>query len=174
MTKGKPFSLQARKLPPGVVWAPFKSWWLYQYVLPVLTCLKGVFSRLSQVIVLGDMLSCTVSQPRSREQVAPNCCLPLVLNCWTLEFHGGLYRHCSEPVKSGGKCVAVGDCGGVFTSAAPRPGEGTQHFLVLVLGICRSLLHEMGITLNLEGTAAFTFWISFAWLLCGEPKDFLD
>lgn len=62
-------------------WAPFKSWWLYQYVLPVLTRLKGVFSRLSQVIVLGDMLSYTVSQPRSWEHVAPNCCLPLGLNC---------------------------------------------------------------------------------------------
>lgn len=28
--------------------------------------------------------------------------------------------------------MAVGDCRGVFTSAAPSPGEGTLHFLVLV------------------------------------------
>lgn len=79
-TQGKLFSLQARKLPAGDVRAPFKSWCLYQYVLPVLTCLKGAFSRLSRAILLGDMLSYTISQPSSWECVASNCHLPLVLN----------------------------------------------------------------------------------------------
>lgn len=50
--------LQAREIPPAVIWAPFKRWWLCQSC-PNLS--QGVFSRFSQVIVLGDLLSCSVS-----------------------------------------------------------------------------------------------------------------
>lgn len=49
--------LRARELPPGVIWASFKSWWPYQFCLNLS---ESMFGRLSQVIVLGDMLSCTV------------------------------------------------------------------------------------------------------------------
>lgn len=34
--------------------------------------------------------------------------------------------------------------------------------------ICRSLLDETEISLNLERTASLTFEMPFAWFLCGE------
>lgn len=34
--------------------------------------------------------------------------------------------------------------------------------------MCRSLLDETEISLNLERTAPLTFEMPFAWLLCGE------
>lgn len=82
--------LQSKRLPPRTAWAPSKSCRLYQRgpVLPVLTCLRGCSAH-SQVLMLGDVFSCTASQPRSWQHVSQ----PLPASCPELlnsEFHSKL------------------------------------------------------------------------------------